>query len=75
MDIFKLDDSTIDKLSEEDAKETLRHIRNQLQNRYNYLLGIWADSKKARLTSTGKIVSLNEIVSWLEDSDVKKNES
>jgi hypothetical protein len=67
MEIFELNDERVNTMTEKEAKETLNHLRKQFQERYNFLLGIWAGSKKAKSTRDGKFVSIQEVINWLND--------
>ncbi|MFA6857192.1 MAG: hypothetical protein WCR31_08290 [Treponema sp.] len=65
MDLFELSEIKVKSMTEEEAKETLNHIRKQFQEQYKYILGKWSDSKRARSTVSGKFVSMDDILEWI----------
>jgi len=56
----------IKKLSPEIAKNELLNLGEQFKLRYKYLVGEWANSKKAKSTITGKIVKNEEVKKYLD---------
>ena len=59
-----------DNLSEEQAKELLRHLRKQFKERYFYLIGEWQNDHRAKSTRNGKFVSKEEVMKYLEKKEV-----
>ncbi|WP_027340824.1 hypothetical protein [Halonatronum saccharophilum] len=64
--IKDLQSKDIDLLEREEAIALLRHLKDQFSNRYEYLVGTWSNSPKAKSTKTGKIVPNKEVIDYLK---------
>ena len=58
IDLMKLDDMVV-------ARNLLIHLKDQLQNRYQFLVGEWANAHRARETRRGHFVTNRTVVRFL----------
>jgi hypothetical protein len=54
-------------LSDKEAKNELIHLAEQFKVRYKYLVGEWAGDRRAKSTISGKFVSKEEVITYLDN--------
>ena len=64
---FKLKSVNADTEPEEKLRELVKHLQNQMENRYRYLIGEWANGYRARSTINGQFVSKDEVKNYLDN--------
>jgi len=55
-------------ISSDSANRIIDHIRNQMRNRYRYIIGEWQGAIRAKATSTGQFVTIDEVSSYLNSN-------
>ena len=63
---FELKNVNADTEPEEKLCELVKHLQEQMNNRYVYLVGEWANGNRARSTRNGQFVSRDEVKKYLD---------
>jgi len=67
--IFKLILINADTEPEKELRELVKHMQNQMKNRYMYLVGEWANGKRAKNTRNGQFASKEEVKKFLDNGN------
>jgi len=54
-------------MTEQEAKESLKHLQKQFKVRYRYLVGEWRSARRAKSTLDGQFVSSQEVKDYLDN--------
>jgi hypothetical protein len=63
--IFQLKNISAATASAQELRDLVKHLQDQMNTRYMYLVGEWANSHRARNTRNGKFVSSDEVKNYL----------
>jgi hypothetical protein len=66
---FNLKSVDVATLPEQKLREMVKHLQDQMNNRYMYLVGEWANGYRAKSTRDGKFVSRDEVINYLDGSN------
>ena len=68
MDV-KLKNFDTSKATLQEFRDLVQYLQDQMNNRYVYLVGEWANGKHARSTRDGQFVSKEEVIKYLNDGN------
>ena len=63
--VFELKSVNADTKPEKELRELVKHLQKQMNSRYLYLVGEWANGQRARSTRNGRFVSKEEVIKYL----------
>jgi hypothetical protein len=63
--VFLLKSVSVATVPEQELRDLVKHLQDQMNTRYMYLVGEWANSHRARSTRNGQFVSGNEVKNYL----------
>jgi hypothetical protein len=64
--IFNLKSVNADTATEKELRELVKHLQGQMENRYMYVVGEWANGQRIRSTRNGQFVSKEEVKNYLD---------
>jgi len=68
-EIFKLTTIDANTEPEEKLRDLVKHLQNQMKNRYRYLVGEWANGNRAKSTRNGQFASKEEVKNFLDNGN------
>ena len=66
-DFFELKNFKVSTASEQEMRDLITHLQNQMGTTYEYWVGEWAGSRKARSIRTGEFVKSQEVIDYLNN--------
>ena len=64
--IFELKSVNTVTAPEQKLRELVKHLQDQMNGRYVYLVGEWANAHRAKSTRNGQFVSKDEVINYLD---------
>jgi len=64
--IFELKSVNAITAPEQKLRELVKHLQDQMNDRYVYLVGEWANARRAKSTRNGQFVSKDEVKNYLD---------
>ena len=66
-EIYELKNFNVSTASEQEMRHLITHLQNQMETTYEYWVGEWAGSRKARSIRTGEFVKCQEVIEYLNN--------
>jgi hypothetical protein len=63
--VFELKNVNVATCPEQKLRDLVKHLQDQMNDTYIYLVGEWANGHHARSTRDGKLVSNDEVKNYL----------
>ena len=68
--VFELKNINAATEPEDKLRELVKHLQEQMNTRYVYLVGEWANGNRVRSTRNGQFVSKDEVKNYLDGTAV-----
>jgi hypothetical protein len=71
-EVLELKNINADTEPEQKLRDLVKHLQEQMNNRYTYLVGEWANGYHARSTRNGQFVKSDEVIDYLRTKQSDK---